>query len=398
MAGWRIALWAGLVVLSLVFLYLVRSVLLPFVLAGITAILLDPYIRKLRKRGMSKGGAIGVVFGAFSVVILGLFVWLTPLVGTQITNLRTTVEKFSGALAGPDPNQNFFVRWNPVVIVEAPKRQDVVDQFLTDLQPTLTSLGLPSTRKAIYDRYVAPNSKQIASAIQNFFNGFFGIIGNLTSQVVFLLMTPIILMMILFDMDHLKRRGLAWIPPSIRAGTVDILDDIMNVVTNYIRGMMMQTLIYMSVCSLILMIMGVPYGLLLGILFGALSLIPFVGQIVIYLIILTVCFLSGREQLLFITFPSTVWYAIIVFGLQFAWDRINETFVYPRVVGKAVGLNPLVSMFVIFAGGALFGLPGMILAFPMAGAAKVILDRLLRVATIQGEVVALPAVPARHRA
>jgi predicted PurR-regulated permease PerM len=55
-------------------------------------------------------------------------------------------------------------------------------------------------------------------------------------------------------------------------------------------------------------------------------------------------------------------------------------------------------MFVIFSGGALFGLIGMIIAFPLAGAVKVILERLLRVTSVQAETLALPMVPLRHRA
>lgn len=77
---------------------------------------------------------------------------------------------------------------------------------------------------------------------------------------------------------------------------------------------------------------------------------------------------------------------------------IFDNMVYPRLVGGSVGLHPVVSMFVIFSGGALFGLVGMIIAFPLAGAVKVILERLLRVTTVQPDMLGLPPVPLRHRA
>lgn len=397
MNGWRMALWAVLVVAAFVFLYLVRSILLPFLLAIITAILLEPSIRKLRRRGLSRGSAIWAVFSVFGLIVVALGIWLTPLIGNQISTLRTTVERFSAGLAAPDPNQNFYVRWNPVVAIEAPDKKDIFDRALADFQPTLTSMGLPSTRKAMYDRYVAPNSKQLAAAVQNFFDGFFGIIGNLTSQLVLLFMTPIIVIMILFDMDYLKRRGTSWIPPSIRVETIEMLTDMGNVVVNYLRGMMVATLVYMAGSALILTILGVPYSVLLGILFGALYLIPFIGQIITYAVIVAICALSGKESHLFLQFGSPWMYALVVFGCHFVFDRCFDTFVVPRIVGKAVGLNPLVSMFVIFSGGALFGLPGMILAFPMAGTVKVVLDRLVRVATVATDEMALPAIPLRHR-
>jgi predicted PurR-regulated permease PerM len=74
-----------------------------------------------------------------------------------------------------------------------------------------------------------------------------------------------------------------------------------------------------------------------------------------------------------------------------------DSLVYPRVVGKAVGLDPVVSMFVIFSGGALFGLVGMIIAFPLAGSVKVILDRLIRITSASQDALRLPSVPLRHR-
>ena len=63
------------------------------------------------------------------------------------------------------------------------------------------------------------------------------------------------------------------------------------------------------------------------------------------------------------------------------------------MVGNSVGLSPVVSMFVIFCGGALFGLPGMLIAFPLAGSVKVILDRLLRITSSSPEGLGAPVVP-----
>ncbi len=63
-----------------------------------------------------------------------------------------------------------------------------------------------------------------------------------------------------------------------------------------------------------------------------------------------------------------------------------------------MGLLPVMSMFVFLSGGALFGLVGMILAFPLAGAVKVMLDRLIRVTSSSADALDLPAVPLRHRA
>jgi predicted PurR-regulated permease PerM len=70
--------------------------------------------------------------------------------------------------------------------------------------------------------------------------------------------------------------------------------------------------------------------------------------------------------------------------------------VYTRIVGNSVGLHPLVSFFVVFSGAALFGPAGMIMAFPVAGSVKIILDRLLMI-TSNSQELSLPSVPLRHR-
>jgi predicted PurR-regulated permease PerM len=79
--------------------------------------------------------------------------------------------------------------------------------------------------------------------------------------------------------------------------------------------------------------------------------------------------------------------------MAFTFDHV----IYPQMVGASVGLNGVVSLFVILSGGALFGLPGMILAYPFAGAVKVILDRILKVTSTSSEQLDLPPVPLRHR-
>lgn len=397
MAGWRITLWAVLVLAALGFLYLVRGILLPFVLAIVISVVLDPSIRKLRMRGMSRGAAVALVGVLFFGMMTLLGIWLTPVIGQQISNFRTTVERFGSGISQPDPNQNFFVKWNPVVVVEAPQQKDMIDQVLTDFKPILSSAGLPTTRKAIYDQYIAPNSKQIASGVQSFFNGFFGIIGTLTSQLFLLIFTPILVFMILADLERLKRRSVTWIPPSIRASTVDTLSDIGNVFTSYLRGVTLAVCLYMAIAAVLLLLMGAPYAILLGILFGITYMIPYIGAAISTTILFLTAGLSGKTDWLFLHLPSAWAYAGLVVAVYFLFDRVFDMLVFPRIIGSSVGLNPVVSMFVILAGGALFGLPGMLLAFPMAGAVKVVLDRVMKFTLTPGDDLKLPAIPLRHR-
>ncbi|MBX3119093.1 MAG: AI-2E family transporter [Fimbriimonadaceae bacterium] len=398
MGWWRIALWIALVIITVTFLYMVRMVLLPFILAFIIASLLDPSIKKLRMRGWSKGKAIMTPFLIFFGILGVVGFYLAPVIGGQLSNFSTQVEAISHQLTTEDPSLNFYVKWNPAVIAENKTRQSLTDQLLTQVEPILTTLGLPHTRQELYDRYIEPQQQEIAKGFEWFFTGILGVIGRLGSQLFLLIFTPLLAYFMLADMDRFKRRSAMWIPPSIRAETVELLQDIGSVFTNYLRGVTISISLYMVMMAIILTILQVPYGILLGILFGAIYLIPYIGPIISSIIMILTIGLSGNTTLYGIEFSSSWTLAMVSFAVYLVFDRGFDMLIYPRMVGRSVGLNPLVSMFVTFSGGALFGIIGMLLAFPVAGAVKVILDRLLKVTSSGQESLELPAVPLRHRA
>lgn len=397
MVGWRIVVWATLVVVALVFLYLVRSVLLPFIIAILVSILLDPAIRKLRIRGYPRPVAVSIVFFVFFGFLTALGIWLAPTVGQQLGNVRVNLENIGTQFAAVDPRQNYYLRWNPAYVSEGPTKPNPTDQVLADVSPFLERVGLPTTRKEWIEKYVTPNQKEIGRRVQSFFSGFLGIASSALSQIVFLLLTPILIFMILVDLERLKRRGANWIPPSIRAESVQMLSDIGQVFVKYIQGVTNAVLLYMAGSAIILTLLGAPYSILLGILFGAIYLIPYIGPLISWAVLFAVTGLSGKENILFFQMSSSWAAATVLVVIFMIFDRGFDMLVFPRIMGKAVGLHPVVSMFVIFSGAALFGLVGMIIAFPLAGAVKVVLDRLIRVTSTPTEEIDLPAIPLRHR-
>src|SRR5687767_7111487 len=104
MVGWRIVLWAVLVLAALAFLYLVRAILLPFILAFVIAALLEPGIRRLRNKGWPRWLAVSSVFGVFLVFAIAMGIWLTPIIGSQLSNLRTKFDGITTSLAATSEN------------------------------------------------------------------------------------------------------------------------------------------------------------------------------------------------------------------------------------------------------------------------------------------------------
>lgn len=390
-------MWVVLVLTTLIFLYLVRAILLPFVLAGAISAVLDPTVRNLRKRGWPKWLAIWSLVLIFVGSLSALALWLTPIVSQQVVGFRDRIDELTGQLMRPDDNSNFFVRWNPAIQVHETDGNDPVEKLLDQNRTWLKRFNLPTTKRGMYQQYIEPERPQVGKSVGKFLQGFLGVASGFVSHALILLFVPLLVILMLSNMEQFKKRGMSWIPPAIRDNTIGVMGDIGVVFISYLRGVVIAVVGYMAFMSILLTVLGAPYSVLLGVLFGALYLVPYLNVAISGSLLFVVTGLSGRSGSLFFSTGSPWSFAAILVLIYVVCHFTFDTLVYPRFVGRAVGLDPLVSMFVIFSGGALFGLVGMIIAFPLAGAVKVILDRLIRVTNSSQEGLHLPAVPLRHR-
>src|SRR5579885_659683 len=182
MVGWRILLWAVLVLTALLFLYMVRGILPPFIMAFVIASLLEPVIRKLRLRGLKKGLAISIVFVCFFLVFVLIGLITVPRITEQVAQLDSTVSQLTTQLETADTNENFFIRWNPAVqAMHGAQEPSKIDRMLAPYRGTLERIGLPSTRADIMRTYITPNSSAIAGLLNKGVSSFLGILAALPS-------------------------------------------------------------------------------------------------------------------------------------------------------------------------------------------------------------------------
>lgn len=398
MNTWRIILWAAIVFAALWFLWTVRLVVLPFALGYVVAVLLDPPVRRLRIRGVSRPIAVLSISLLFFLVTGGGIVAVAPSAGNQIRELRSSIDGLTAWVASENERDNVFLNWNPVVRAEPPGGFGWIDSWLTEARPLLSRFRLPSTRQAINEQYIEPHRNDIAKVIQDFFNGFLSALGMAASMLLLLSFVPLFAVLFLLDMDKIRLRIASWIPPTIRANTVGIVRDVGEVFTKYLRGVTIMISIYTVLMGLLLGALQTPYFLLLALLCGALYLIEVIGGWISTIAVFLVVGLSGQTHLWGIHFVNSWVYGLVVIAVFSIVNTAFDVLVKPRILGKAVGLHPLVSMFVTFAGGSLFGIVGMVIAYPIAGAIKTVLERLIRLTTNPTpETVRLPALPLRHR-
>ncbi len=386
-----------LVCAILFFLWNVRGVLLPFILAWLIAVLLEPVVSRLSK-GMPRPMAVLLISAIFFGSLIGIGLAVGPRVGKQISDVRGTVQTLATRLAEESADDNPFVRWNPAILAKPAGPLGSVDAILESYRPTLEQVGLPSTRRAFTAQYVDPYRENISATLQRAFNGFVGFVGGLVGQVVLLAFTPLFAILLMMDLEMFRRRFALWIPPSIRRDVTHFLEDVGDVFQGYLRGVMINIGLYMTVLAITLTALGAPYSYLLAVMAGCLYLIPNLGGIISVIVLFISTGFSGVTGNYMFTMSSSWAFAAVLafafFLVTTTWDLI----ITPRVVGGAVKLHPFVGMFVVFCGGALFGLPGMIAAYPVAGVVKVIVERVLNFTNNPlGDSTGYPAIPMRHR-
>jgi predicted PurR-regulated permease PerM len=396
MPGWRIALWAALCLVAVLFLYLVRGILLPFLVAFVIAALLEPAVRRLRLRGLSRGVSVVIVIGAFYGAMLVAGALIVPSLVRETQSLTEQATKLAADISQSNDDDSFFLRWNPSVKAHAAAPSEV-DQLLSKYSSQLQRVGLPTSRREIMEQYVDKNRPQIAKAVQNFSNSAFGFLTNVFGQMMFVILVPILVPLFLSEFESIRRRGPRYIPPSIRESTVRMLGEIGQVFSRYLRGVATVVLLYSVVMTILLWTTGVRGWPILGPLFGLLYLIPYVGNVISAITVFTILGTTGPTGGLIHPDMNSWAYGGIVTAVYLSIGFAFDHMIYPQMVGNSVGLSPVVSMFVIFCGGVLFGLPGMLIAFPLAGSVKVVLDRILRVTSTSTEGLSVPVVPLRHR-
>lgn len=154
--------------------------------------------------------------------------------------------------------------------------------------------------------------------------------------------------------ERLWKGGLNWVPPEYRPRISSLIKPLETRLGGYVRGQILVCLAVGSVLGFGLFLIGVKYSLILGIIAGLLNLVPFVGSITATLLAILVAANQSTTHL---------GLTILLFLLE-QW--LESNFITPQLLGNAVELDPLLVLFSILIGGSLMGLPGALIAVPIA--------------------------------
>jgi len=330
----RALILAGIVLLGIL-VYLLQPILAPFLLAALLAYLGDPAADKFEARGMSRTLAVIVVFTLFTTVFLVLLSVAIPLIAKQL-----------GILAERIP------QW--LESVEA-----LVAPFLKE-RFDLSKDSLPLA--------------QIGAAIKNNLSSATGLVTMLWTQVsssglaligfiANAFLVPVVTFYLLRDWDVLLERIHDLLPRSIEATSVTLAKECDEILAAFLRGQLSVMLALGCIYSIGLWFVGLEMALILGLLAGLASIVPYLGFIVGIIAASIAAYFQFGELL-----------PLIGVAIVFMIGQVLEGVVLtPLLVGDKIGLHPVAVIFAVLAGGQLFGFVGVLLSLPVAAVLMVFL-------------------------
>ncbi|NQV09802.1 MAG: AI-2E family transporter [Cyanobacteria bacterium] len=220
--------------------------------------------------------------------------------------------------------------------------------LISDLLSKLREADLPfnETLKQL-------NAESILSVIRSSLNTGFGVIGGALSNVLTLIFLPVISLYMLADGGRLWTSLLQLVP----AGSRQRFDrSVQRNVLGFLRGQMILVL-FLSLSSFVVFaLLGVKFSLVLALVVGVLDAIPGIGATLGVIVITSLVFVTQGP-----------WMALSVVIASIVLQQIQDNLIHPRVMGKALNINPVVVFFALFIGERIAGLLGVFLAIPIAG-------------------------------
>lgn len=189
-------------------------------------------------------------------------------------------------------------------------------------------------------------------------------LGSITDVLFNLFLLPVLVFLFLFYRNLLMHFVRDVFAPKHLAMVNDTLSSISSVIRSYLAGLLIEIAVVAVLDAGGLLLLGVEYAVLLGLIAAVLNLIPYIGSIIAGILAVLVTLSTSDEM-------SKVLGVLVVFSIvQF----IDNNILMPRIVGGKVKINALVSIVGVIAGGVLAGVPGMFLSIPTIAILKVIFD------------------------
>ncbi|NIZ03741.1 AI-2E family transporter [Thalassospira lucentensis] len=307
--------------------WLFAGILLPFVAGMAIAYFLDPLADKLEARGIGRTFATSIITAVFFLVFLIVILLIVPMIGSQLAGF---LERLPGYVDTLQTNVG-------------PYLQDVLDRFAPETLQSVSDAIKGQTANAL---------KWVGNVLTNVLSGGLALL----NFVSLLFITPVVSFYLLRDWDRIVAKIDGYLPRQSADDIRQCARDIDDTLAGFVRGQATVCLLLGLFYGLGLTIAGLEFGFVIGLMTGLVSFVPYFGMIAGFAVGVGVALAQFGVSL-------DLGIVVIVFAVG---QMLEGNFLTPKLVGDKVRLHAVWVMFALLAGGAVFGLLGVMLAVPVA--------------------------------
>ncbi|MDU2065314.1 MAG: AI-2E family transporter [Sporomusaceae bacterium] len=311
------------------FLWLLRAALYPFVGALFIAYFLEPLIRYGERKGCSRLTALIIVY---FLLFFGGFFFIRLILPLLFRETRAFFEQLPSML---QQGQNFLVSLD--------NQYDMVQ--------------IPWAMREEIDSYIEQLGNEIRgslAAVIALFIAFF-------RHSLDIIISPVLAFYFLYDWPKFKRQGFILIPQDKHPLLRSLVKDVQQVIKGIICGQIIIAVLVGVLVTIGLTLLELPFALLCGVIAGFLDVIPYFGALLGAVPAVTLALLYSTS----LAFKVALLFLLI--------HQIEGSIIGPKILGDSMGFHPLVVIFLLLAGGELYGVVGMLFAVPVAALLRVFL-------------------------
>ena len=308
-------------------LYIAQSIIVPIIFAFIIAILLHPFVNFLVKRKINRVLAI-ITSLLLTFIIIGA---VAALIFSQVSL--------------------FSESW-PLL----------VERFTDMLNQSIAKVaGYFNIKPQLVHAWIEKGENELLNTGGSILGQTLMSVGN---ALVVLFLVPVYVLIILYYHPLLIDFIYKVFGEKNQQRVSQIVTQIKTVIQRYLVGLLIEVVLVSTLNTVALLILGIEYALLLGLIGGLLNIIPYIGGIVAIALPMIVALAT----------KSSAWYILYVMIAYSIIQLIDNNYIVPKVVASRVKINALFSIIVVIAGNALWGVSGMFLSIPLLAIIKLIFD------------------------
>lgn len=320
---------------------IISKVLTAAIIGVAIAYVIDPFVEKLTKKGLSRAQAVLAVYGIVIIVIATLMVVVVPQLFQELKNLAISLPIYAN-------------RW-----------ANIFNNYFGDMAPDIkeiTGVDIIESFERMTQQITTGIADVLASSISKTTVLLTGLIGEFIQVVLMIALVLVMTFYFVVDKEMYLNRVRSWVPDSLSNDATELMDRINLALGEFIRGRAIMAAFVGLTTMILLLILRIDFAIVIGLITMIADIVPYIGPA-----------LGFTPAVLFAVIKSPA-KGVIVAIAYFVIQWLENNVIAPRVIGDSMGINPLFVFLAIIIGGGIFGVWGMIVSVPLSAVLMILIE------------------------